>query len=306
MPASIHDEISMAYAKEKPILLLCDSNVVADGFTSNYGTYLAFSRDELYKSEFLAKAIASIHNLKMATLLSHDVLMDQEEISNFYTEKSLLLISLEKDNNGYYWHYSTIRRYFFTDKFTKTIKTGAWATRKVKNIGTDETMDWNVEISDSSRAFKIESTIEKEQADAIELDLIIDPDPGEGDFIEISFNCKSKYLNPIFSDEFAESSPFFKLDNKKYECGDGSLFISRTKFAKVQFRFPVEYGLKMDDFVPIVGSLTSKFDYIATEEMKRIKISKENFGDSYLIEITVESPLLHHIYGLAWNPPCRK
>ena len=273
MPPAVREEISMAYAKEKPILILRESDVLPNGFTPNYGTYLPFSRDELYKCEFLSKAIASIHDIKMDVLLSHDVLIEQEGISDFYLENSFTLISLEKDNNGYYWHYSMSRKYVFTDKFTKSIKGGAWAPRTTKNVNTDETMHWNVEITNSSRHFEPEINIEKEQVDHVELDITFNPPPEENDFIEISFNCKSKYLNPIFLDELDESPPFVKIDNMEYECGDGFLAITRLKFAKLQFRFPVEYGLKMNEFVPIVASFSSKIDYIADDELKRMKVN---------------------------------
>ncbi len=50
MPASVHDEISMAYALNKPVLLIKEKGVRCDGFLNHYGTHISFSRDKLRTS----------------------------------------------------------------------------------------------------------------------------------------------------------------------------------------------------------------------------------------------------------------
>ena len=62
MPPAVHDEISMAYAMDKPMLLFKEDGVTFKGFLSNYGTHVTFSRNALQNPEFLRKVIASIRN----------------------------------------------------------------------------------------------------------------------------------------------------------------------------------------------------------------------------------------------------
>lgn len=44
MPHSVHDEIVMAYAKSKPMLILKEQCFSLKGFLGNYATYLEFER----------------------------------------------------------------------------------------------------------------------------------------------------------------------------------------------------------------------------------------------------------------------
>jgi len=61
-------------------------------------------------------------------------------------------------------------------------------------------------------------------------------------------------------------------------------------------------GLKLQDFAPFVASYTNKIDYLVESEMKRMIINKDDFGENIIVEISVQSPLLQHIYGIASNP----
>ena len=83
MPSAVHEEISMAYALQKPTLIVIEESVSRDGFLSNFGTFIVFNRDKLYTDEFIKKVVSSLHELRMQAVEQHDLLPDQDA-SGFY------------------------------------------------------------------------------------------------------------------------------------------------------------------------------------------------------------------------------
>jgi len=55
-----------------------------------------------------------------------------------------------------------------------------------------------------------------------------------------------------------------------------------------------------------IGSYTRAIDYIVESEMQRAKHTIDSFGGDLIFNLDVNSPLLRHMYGVAWNPPNRK
>jgi len=149
--------------------------------------------------------------------------------------------------------------------------------------------------------------VEKEQhtSERIEAGLEIDPSPEAGDYIEYSTVTKSRYFKPVWEEDIAEDSLPLRIQNRNYKCYDGQIYIQRTKKAYIEFRFPREYGLKPQHVEPFVGSYTGNVDYIVESEIQRARVEKKHFAGMLTIRMEIDSPLLRHIYGVAWNPKPR-
>lgn len=306
MPKSMEQEISMAFAKKKPILIFAEDGVDTDsGFTSNYCTYCEFDRDMLYHPTFLEKAIASIHNHKVGILKPHEFQIAQYCQENTYAEFTRSAIDLIYQSGSFLWRYSTTRRFRFIGRFTDPIQMGAWSDVQSKGCKQSDLIKWSYSIDHKTKPFIFKEIVEKDTNEHCEVSLEIDPKPEANDIIEISTIFESPFLNPVYLDDIQNASYPVTINGIKYPCLEGVVPIVRTQDMKVQFRFPSVLGLKPSDFVPLVGSYTNKVDYLVDTEMERINIVTDTFGGNVFIEISVQSPLLKHIYGIAWVPPKR-
>jgi hypothetical protein len=154
-----------------------------------------------------------------------------------------------------------------------------------------------------SKPFTLTPSIEKQTGSSILIFFAIDPKPEKDDKMDFSTIIESPYFNPVFSDEILENRAQVIIDGVKYHCCDGVICSTRTKDMKVQYRFPASIKMDPNDFVPFVGSYTGKIDYIVESEIKRMLVRTDSFGGNVIIELSIESPLLRHVYGIAWNPP---
>lgn len=304
MPSAVREEISMAYGLDTPILLLKENGVELDGFMGNFGTHFTFERDKVKDNKIIEQIISSIHGLKMDVVSPHDLVYDQD-ISEFYAENIYHLVELITKDGEFCWVYSSTKKIIFQKQYKRKLNTGFWATTNVKVPDGSPLMECDVKVDGGSRCFTITKDILRHKSDCYEASLKIDPAPVEDDYIEYSTIAKSKFLNPIFKEDMIDPVPIAVGENNFFAF-DGVIPIQRTKKATIEFRLPREFGLKKDDVQPFVGSYTSNVDYVVESEIKRSKITKESFGGNITIRMEVDSPLLRHIYGIAWNPPEKK
>jgi len=296
MPQAIHDEISMAYAMDKPMLLFKEEGVIANGFIDNYGTHMNFFRDKLYDHELMRSFISSIHSIKVESISSKDLIPEIDV--GFYNDNLTALFEIIKDGNSFSWKYSSTRKMIFTENFQGIIRSFAMAEIEVK----DETKNimWNCEIIDaSSKEFKLNTTIEKESTDTIHLTHSVSPKPESNQYIELLSTFQSRNLNAITKEDVGE--PATKVGNKVFHCYDGKILTQRTKKLKLQFRFPRNYAICSNSIFPFVASYTAGIDYIVESEIKRADILFEKLGGNIIVSIYTESPLIGHLYGVAWN-----
>jgi hypothetical protein len=302
MPKAVSEEIAMAFANKKPILIFSENGVdMKSGFTSGYDTHLRFDRESLTDPKFLEKAIASVHGMKMDIIKPEDLQIAQQGQEHIFAEFIKHLAELVNQSGSLIWRYSQTRRLRFTSRFTDPIQHGAWAI-----VPPSETHDcnikWSFSLNNGNRSFKLTPTEESCTCDNCQISLNIEPKPEANDFLEYSVSFESPYLNPIFLEDIQDPRAKIIIEGTEYLCLDGTIPIVRTGDLKIQFRFPPEFGLKSEDFVPFVGSYTNKIDYLAESEMKRMTVNKDNFGGNVIIEISVQNPLLQYMYGVAWNP----
>lgn len=304
MPSAVREEISMAFGLDKPILLLTEEGVVLDGFMNNYGTHLTFNRNNLAAPSFLEIAIGSIHSLIMEITAPADLSLDQD-FNDCYAEYKYYLLDLVEDKGTFCWVSSVTQKLIFLRPFNRALKNIYAAANSIK-IPTDaELMEWSYNIDSGSRDFKIIVDVEKNEPDCFQAALTFEPHPMENDFIEYSSVVRSKYRNPIYREDLISEMPII-VEGNNYLCHDGNIPAMKAKKAVFKFRFPRKYGLKSQDIQPIVASYTSNmYHYSVESEIKRSRITKESIAGNISIRFEVDSPLVGHIYGIAWNPPSR-
>jgi len=304
MPKSVEQEISMAYAIGKPILLFVENDVdLSTGFFHNYCTHQKFNRGSLTDSEFVKRAVASIHSLKMEIIDPNELDLAQQGPQNKFLEYSKCAIELIELSGSFTWRRSQTSRSRFTSRYSEGIKAGAWADVKVKGDAPSDVFKWSYNIYKSTKQFCLTPFVEEHTHDCIRISFDIDPEPEKDDFIEWSIIFESPYLNPVYWEDILKPSTQIIINGVNYACYDGHYLWVRTEDLEIQFRFPASLGLMPDDFIPFVRSYTGKIDFIHEDEMKRLLISSEYNAGTVTIGISVKNPLLHHMYGIAWNPP---
>lgn len=301
MPHAVHDEISMAFGMEKPLLLIKEVGVGVKGFIGNYGTFLEFDRSEIKEPEFLRRVITSIHTLKLDVISSHDLLPDQDS-SGFYQESFSALYELLSKDGGFTWKYSVSRRLLFTQKHQSVIRNSAWVTIQPEDIDPASRIEHSLKYEGGSKAFRLEQKIDRDTAQCIETSFSILPPPEKGDYVQVSHSYESPNLNQIHKTPAGDINSY-DIGEHSYHCFDGVVPIVRTQHMRFQFRFPKEYGLRKEDIFPFVGSYSAGIDYLVDSELKRSTIEIEDFGGNLQIDFRVESPLLRHLYGIAWCVP---
>lgn len=306
MPSAVREEISMAYALEKPILLIAEENISLDGFMANYCTYMTFSRNNIKNNEFISKLVSSLHNIKLRTLSLNDIGIHQSPNTNCFSEYINILHSLDIENNVYVWNIGAIRKTVFTGIFNDTIKAGCWSAYQIANNDYNNDIIWNVLYEEGNKEFRLTNTVHNISNSKLSISTSISPPPQKGDYIIYSTNYKSPLLAPIYLDDIKEYDPEINYNGKPFYCCEGLIPIQRVKKAKIQFRFPKPYWKCIETYQPIVGSHSSQIDYIVDSEIARMTTKMEDFGISIIITCEIESPLLHHNYGIAWNPPERQ
>lgn len=300
MPDAVHDELSFAFGKDVPVLMIVEDGVQLGGFKNNFGTHLRFKRGELFSKDFIEKAIAAIHGLKMKVLSPCDLSFDQD-INESYADYLYHLVELKELGGTYTWTYATSKKLIFNRPYKRSFITGAWAVLPQNLTEEAEPISWDLVVDGASRGITIKSHIAKQTSECVEAVLKLDPPAEEGDFIEYSTTSSSPYLNPIWLEDTNENL-CIHLDSESFKCADGMIPIQRTKKAVFEFRFPKSYGMKKHDIRPFVASYTSGVDYEVASELKRLNVEIDAFAGNLVVRMEIESPLLRHMYGIAWNP----
>lgn len=303
MPAAVREEIAMAKALNKPLLIFAEKDVELDGFIHSYSTICTFERKDLNDPSFMEKAVSSIYQTMLRGITGQDVVIEQRGPTDFRVDFVRSLISLERAADSYLWHYSVRRRLLFHRPFTNEISIGAWASPMVKIPENAPNLEWNVNVDDGSREFSLKPSVKGVGPNYVEIGLKVEPYPNKDDWVEYGVIFKSPYLNPIFQADICYGQPNAVVHGIEFYCCDGQVAIARTDFIKVRFMFPAEYGLRPNDCVPVAGGISNKLDYLDEAETDRMRCEKELLGDVLFVTCEIERPYLNYVYGIAWNPP---
>jgi hypothetical protein len=304
MPEAVSSEISFAYSFEKPILIIKEHNVRTEGFLPNYGTYLSFERNKLWTPEFLKKAVTSIHNVKLGSLSNHEFLISQE-VTEFVAENVSHLYELEREGNDFFWQHSTQRTIIFSKNFNKPLKISRWNDFAMNKSSEGlAPMELSLEIIRSTRNFEIEIELEECTAYGVTASVQFKPSPVVGDFIEYFISYRGKHLCPIYLNDTG-SIAGVEVNGRSYAAFDGVVPVNRAKDIEIQFRFPREYRLQEADACFFAASFVEGPSYIVESEIERAHVLKQVVGGKLSITAKIFSPMLRHIYGVAWVPPIK-
>jgi hypothetical protein len=301
MPSAVHEELSMAFGVKKPILLIHEDGVTIDGFLSNMGTYLTFSRDRIWNATFIEALVSSIHGLKMDVLPTARVgIYPQKE--DHSTEMYQAFMELEKSNHGFVWTNSSKRKIKFGSDFRGPLKAGFWPDVFPSRHKTLRIEDWRIKYESGSQKFKLQTIVNRNRAALLDLSIHVKPQPRENDFIQYTLFCKSKFLFPIYLED---TNTAIVIKNRQYFAVAGVIRNTSTDVLKLIFKFPKEYRLDSHDISPVVATYSTTIDQIDEDEMKRMDASIDSFGETVLVNLVVSKPVPGRFYGIAWIPPRR-
>jgi len=293
---AVHQEISIAFALNKPTLLIVEENIKIDGFANNFGTKLIFNRDNLFKLEFLKKAIKSIHSLRMKAMDTNNLL--HSDATGYYANSINMLIELTKEGEDAIWKYSTSRELVFTKNFNGQIKNIAWADALPP--GATELIEYNINphLSDGDISINVSELVNTPSK--LELVMSFDNMIKKDETLKIDFEYMSKYFSLITKKDEVEYDSHI-IEDKLFDALDGMIPIQPTKIMHIQFRFPSWYKLQKNSLFPFVASYSGGIDYLTPTELERCNIDITEFGGNLLVDLKIENPLMRHVYGLAWN-----
>jgi hypothetical protein len=134
-------------------------------------------------------------------------------------------------------------------------------------------------------------------------DVTFEPNPVENDEIEYTVIYKGAHLMPVYSDDVSTSKPL-KIAGQAYSAFDGVIPVTPIQVLELEFRLPASaIGAVQPEF--FVGSYSRDIDYLVESEIERAIVIRQEIGDSVVVRATVNSALLRHVYGVAWEPPPR-
>ncbi|MFT3717251.1 hypothetical protein [Pseudorhodoferax sp.] len=286
------------------MLIFKEENVRSDGFLSNYGTHFVFDRTKLWTNDFLRRAISSIHNFKLGALSDHELLLSQE-VTEFIAQRVSHLYELEREGAEFYWQHSMQRTIDFTKNFNKPLKISRWNDFSTDKTDDDQkSIELTFEIIKSSKSFDFKIEYEEHTAYGVTANVLFTPPPVAGDSIEYFCSFRGKHLCATYLEE-TKSIPEVDIGGRRYAAFDGVIPVNRAKDIEIQFRFPREYRLAESDAQFFVASFSQGIDYVVQSEIERAHIQKEVVGGKLSITARITSPLMRHVYGVAWVPPGR-
>jgi hypothetical protein len=297
MPSAVHEEMAMAYALKKPTLIVIEDGVTCDGFLANLGTYKTFERTSLHTNDFVKTIVSSIHGLRLQAVEQNNLLPDQDA-AGFFADRVSFLCELTKDAGRPVWNYHSTRKLVFTRPLEGQLKQGSW----VDYIPEGATEKIRYELKCTSNSGPVDPIVQliRDTPQQIELGIEFAVRPQKDDWIEIEFFSASQYFNWLSkADVQDQERPV--IGGKAFDCIEGLIPIQPTREMHIQIRFPGWYSIDKCSIFPFVGSYSGGIDYLAESEIKRCNIEVTKFGTNTQVDIKVESPLMRHIYGVAWN-----
>jgi hypothetical protein len=297
MPPAVQEEMAMAFSSSTPFLMLVENGVELTGFKPSFGTYQLFDRSKLAEPAVIQSILESLVGLR-DQVSSNSV--GNVGLTGVFAEYIHHQIELEPEGEDYMWSYSTTKKLVFTGAARGSFPAGVWASLPGA-IPTDAApIAWELKTIASTRNIRVVAELEKHTPDCVSALLRLNPPAERGDTVEFNTYSRSRYLNPVWSDEINGQQAH--LDGGSFNNYDGLIFIHKTKKAIIEFRFPRSYELRESDVRAFAGSYTSGLDYEVPSEIQRAVVRTEGFGGALNVRIEIENPLSNTFYGLAWNP----
>lgn len=221
----------------------------------------------------------------------------------FVAEKTSHLFELEREGDGFCWQHSVERKIVFSKAFNKPMRLSRW-NDFIPNAPAEalSPLELKFEINSSSRPFEYKIDFIESTAVGVTAAVTFNPHPGPGDWIDYFVSYRGRSMCVVYNEEITNPLTV-SIDGKSYNVFDGIVPVNRAKHLEMQFRFPRGYKLDRSDVAFFVASFTRHIDYIVDSEIERALVKKEVVGGKLTITANVSSPLLRHVYGVAWMAP---
>jgi hypothetical protein len=302
MPDAVHDEIAIAYALRKPLLLFREADVRIEGYVPGYGTYLTFDRSSIQEPANIKNLVEALAIFRSDSLSSNGALPTARPYFSESIRRLCELVRLSSDT--FTWSMTTTNRLIFREAFAGFVRTSWWCSDTERTAPADAPpMEWSAIAGEMSRPFEVKFDPRLVTADTIDLRITLAPDPQPNDFFEFTVRYRSPYLNPIFAD--ARPRATVKIDGQDFFATDGLVPTNEIRRLRIQWRFPAEYGVELHDVKTFVGGFANGVDDLNEPEMKRAQTAMESFAGNLVIDMSVDDPLMRHKYGVAWRLPVK-
>jgi len=284
----------MAFAMGKPCLLFIEEGVTCDGFMKSMSTYKTYNRETLSTSKEIESIVASIHALRMESFESN--IIPDQEASGFYQDRISYLVELLGEPECPLWRYTNSRILVFTRTLEGHIVQGSWAKSVPETV--NDKIDYTLKCLINDSPVEAIQQVYKDTPRQLQVGLDFPDKPSKDDSVKIEFVSSSPFFNKAIKADVMEKE---NVGGRSFDCVDGLVPTQPTKRLHVLFRFPSWYKVNKKTLLPFVGSYSGDIDYLVESEIKRCNISKDEFGSNLQVDLRIESPLLRHIYGVAWN-----
>lgn len=268
----------------------------------NFGTCLRFNRLQLSTGAFLKRAVESVDKLRQSLAAGQGLVPDHP--TEFYALKAAHSYTLDDFGNGLEWRHSMRRKIRFTKAMQRPLKISRWndSAEGKSSVGLPP-IGVTFNVNRSSKEFTHALKIVDKSAFHVEGDVTFDPVPMEGDEIEYTVVYRGAHLMPIYSDEVSDCKPV-QISGQVFKAFDGVIPITPIEVLELEFRFAAAAVGRVQP-VFFVGSYSKFIDYLVDSEISRASVRKDEIGENVVIRATVNSALLRHVYGVAWDPPAR-
>lgn len=299
MPAAVREEIAIAFALHKPVLLLFEDGVRIDGFMNNYGTHVTFRRDEVRDTGVLQTLVKSIFTFRAELQGTTSAASHQ-----FVSEQTSAVFALERENGRYVWVTGVTYRLRFSEPLNHDLVSRVWPGFEIRHPPEAPPLQWRVYAGQSSKPFQLTATVKSLNANSVDLSIAVSPAPQPGDILTFTRVARSPYINPVTMADLVDPDvSAIQIGGRSYPAHEGLLIVEPTAQLHLSLRFPFGYPLRISDVQPFAASHARGIDHISEAELRRTAVTIEDVAGYVSADLRVQEPLINHMYGVAWQPP---
>lgn len=299
MPDAVLQELSFAYALNKPVVLFVEDDVELLGFTKSISTYYVFSRKLISSSQQNAEIIKAFFDVRKEMDASSYI----EPQLGHETESLRCNTRGEYSETGLMWKTSMSKQVVFTEKKVEPIVVDYYIDDTTENSdGIDSlfTSSLNIEKMGCKYVYNVDTSKSEK---GVHYSITFDRNPEIGDRMLITQCASSQYYINDASGEEAE----IVFEGKKYACQDMVGVMSKTYKLQQVLEIDKAYGLKVEDVVVFSGTAVYPLNYIIIDyketERCRLGFHADDIGYAIRFTLELENPVINNRYYFAWNTP---
>jgi len=299
MPESVNNEISIAFALKKNMLLFCEKGVVMNGFLRNYATYHEFNRETIHLPDIYSFIVQSFYELQKKFFCEHLKDYSSDAFRGCHLYSVAIQTKLFESSRELVWHQNICKKYIFDEGFKEGLGSAIWVNLKPSD---DRDIEYDFDHKTLKGRTSYRKEVVKHSAECIEVSVIPKYSTRKDDSIKIELSATSRLLNAIYKSDVDEKSEYITINDRRYYCMDDFTIVDRTKYLYAIIEFPIHYGIDLSDVVPYIGQYTTKIDRVVEfQKNKDGQIHRYEFGECLYFIMEVEKPKISFSYGFAWN-----